>query len=887
MSIKPFLNLRTLCLLMLSSNIVLAQDQPQVKLSPNALDFKNQEVKATSAEKTVTLRNTGNADMKAIGVLFAGDHKSDFKKADTSTCLSTLAAGKSCQIKVTFTPRAEGERSATLTITSGANSSPDEISLKGTGIVLLPVVKLSPNTLDFKNQEVKVTSAEKSISVTNTGKAELSNIRLRINGDHRSDFTQIDTSTCGNTLAAGESCQINFTFTPRAEGERSATLTITSNAESSPDEMSLKGTGEIYQAAVKLSPNPLDFSNQGIRLTSAEKTITLGNTGKAELSNIRTQISGEHKSDFAVAADTSTCGKTLAAGESCQINFTFTPRAEGERSATLTVFSNAESSPDEISLKGIGEIYQPAVQLSLNTLDFENQTVKETSRVQTITLKNTGKAELSSIRLVTEGEQKRDFNVLNSSTCEKTLAAGANCRIKVTFTPKVTGNSKATLSIISSAESSPDKITMKGRGVEDKEPNTTPSVRLSPSPLDFGNHAVNVASDIQTITVTNQGAGLLRNLDITIEGLQDEFGTPSSTCRTTLAARDECTIDIVFTPKATGARSATLTITSSAASSPDTLTLTGIGIASDEPIVRLMPSSLNFRKQTLFQSSRVQTVTFINSGLVELDDIDLTIEGEHADDFALEESTTCDQTLAAEESCEIDITFTPTAEGSRTATLMVGSHATSSPDMVPLEGVGEAGLLQYPSLGNGFALDSKGNPLETGVTFSGGAALLDENGEWNGSEFKTALDIRSNQPFLVRGTISDIEEQDVGKNADILVVGFFVRETDQDGNPLLKNDNASIENCDATLLKSASEGGYYMKVENHFEYWNGQELLKAYQTVSLPETVMLSEDNGNPIYKGPPPGAGHICVYFGYWLTPPEGDLVFNGFVPINIRIRE
>lgn len=885
MSIKPFLNLRTLCLLMLSSNIVLAQEQPQVKLSPTALDFKTQAIKEISAEKTVTLRNTGNADMKAIRVLIAGEHKSDFNQADTGTCERTLAAGESCQINVTFTPRAEGERFATLTVSINADSNPDEIELKGTGIVLLPAVKLSPNSLDFKNQEVKVTSAEKTITLNNTGKAELSNLRTRISGDNRSDFTQIDTSTCGNTLAAGESCQLNLTFTPRTEGERSATLTITSNAESSPDEIPLKGVGEIYQPAVKLSPNPLDFGSEGIRETSAEKTITLKNTGKAELSNLRARISGEHKTDFAQADTTSTCGDTLAVGESCQINLTFTPRTTGERSATLIVTSNAQTSPDEIPLKGIGEIYQPAVQLTQNILDFGNQTAKETSSEQTITLKNTGKAELSSIRIVIDGEQGRDFNILNSSTCERTLAAGANCRIKVTFTPKAAENSKATLSIISSASSSPDNITIKGSGVEDKEPNTTPSVQLTPNPLDFGNHALKVSSDIQTIIVTNRGAGTLRNLDISIEGIQDEFGTPSSTCGTTLAARDECTIDIVFTPKATGARSATLTVTSSAESSPDTVTLTGTGIAEDEPIVRLMPISLNFRKQTLFQSSAVQTVTFINGGLVELDDIDLSIEGENSDDFALQESTNCDQTLSAGDSCEIDITFTPTADGTRIATLMVVSHATSSPDTVALEGVGESGLSQYPSLGNGLALDSNGNLLETGVTFSGGAALLDQNGEWNGSEFQTALDIQSNQPFVVSGMIGT-DEQDIGQNADILVVGFFVRETDQDGNPLLKNDNASIDNCDATLLKSANDGGYYMKVGNHFEFWNGQELLKAYQSVSLPEIVMLSEDNGNPIYKGPPPGAGQICVYFGYWIAPPQGNLVFNGLVPINIRIR-
>ncbi len=896
--------------------------RPAVKLSPTALDFKNQPVKETSAEKTLTLKNTGKAELSSLRITLAGEHKSDFARLDTSTCEKTLAAGESCKINITFTPKAEGARSATLTVTSNAASSPTEILIKGTGIILQPAVKLSPTTLDFKNIVVKETSAEKTLTLKNTGKAELSSLRITLAGEHKSDFARLDTSTCEKTLAAGESCKINITFTPKAEGARSATLTVTSNAASSPDEIVLKGTGIVHRPAVKLSPTTLDFKDIAVKETSAEKSITLKNTGKAELSNIRVKIDGPHKSDFA-QADTSTCEKTLAAGESCKINLTFTPKAEGAREATLTVTSNAPSSPDEILLKGTGVIYRPAVQLTPATLDFKTQTVKETSREQTLTLKNTGQAELSNIRLKIDGDHKRDFYRLNSSTCEKTLAAGANCKIKITFTPKAAEARQATLSITSTALSSPDDIILKGTGVEDKEPDTTPKAQLKPTSLDFGNHALNASSDIQTVTLKNGGAGGLRNLSFTIEGAnKDDFGTPSSTCKKTLAARDACTVDIIFTPTAAGVREATLTVISNATSSPNTVTLTGIGVPDDQPIVRLMPTSLSFKRQTVFEASAEEIVTLTNDGLVDLTNIDITVEGDHPDDFARQASSTCGETLFAGETCDINLTFTPMEEGTREATLIVASNAISSPDTVTLKGVGKAPAIPYPSLGNAIATDAEGNLIETQVKFWGGVSIAveDENGELKGGEFQTALDVKPSQVFIVDGVISAIPRQQVDQQADTLVVGFYVVEKDQEGNLILNNDSASAENCDITLLSKAGIGsGFYRKIRNetvcddsfeedievgddffeegaegvcvpgveeYFKGWDGNPVeLEAYETVSLTDTVMLTDENDRAIYKGPFGGMGHICIYFGYRL--PDGTLVYNGEQPINIRIRE
>jgi hypothetical protein len=70
--------------------------------------------------------------------------------------------------------------------------------------------------------------------------------------------------------------------------------------------------------------------------------------------------------------------------------------------------------------------------------------------------------------------------------------------------------------------------------------------------------------------------------------------------------------------------------------------------------------------------------------------ITVTLTGADASDFAIvPTSNVCGTTLPAESSCFIDVTFTPQAAGSRTATLSVNDNATNSPQTVSLTGTGQ------------------------------------------------------------------------------------------------------------------------------------------------------------------------------------------------------
>src|ERR1039457_2701118 len=100
-------------------------------VSPSNLLFGNQSVGTSSTAQTVTLTNSGNSALSISSVAVLGVNASDF--AQSNNCGSSLAAGASCAISLTFTPSAASSRTAALAITDNATGSPQSVSLSGTG----------------------------------------------------------------------------------------------------------------------------------------------------------------------------------------------------------------------------------------------------------------------------------------------------------------------------------------------------------------------------------------------------------------------------------------------------------------------------------------------------------------------------------------------------------------------------------------------------------------------------------------------------------------------------------------------------------------------------------------------------------------------------------
>jgi hypothetical protein len=206
-----------------------------------------------------------------------------------------------------------------------------------------PGVSLTPSPLTFGNQVISTTSAAQVLTLQNVGTAALDITSIAASGD----FAQ--TNACPASLAPAATCTINVTFTPTALGLRNGTVTVVSNAASSPNTVPLSGTGVAAPTgpAASLSPPALNFAGQVVGTSSVAQALTLTNVGDSTLTIASIAASG----DF---SQTNGCAATLAAAASCTINVTFTPTLVGPRSGAITVTSNGTGSPNTAGLNGTG-----------------------------------------------------------------------------------------------------------------------------------------------------------------------------------------------------------------------------------------------------------------------------------------------------------------------------------------------------------------------------------------------------------------------------------------------------------------------------------------------------------------------------------------------------
>ncbi|MGB7592709.1 MAG: choice-of-anchor D domain-containing protein, partial [Terriglobia bacterium] len=538
----------------------------------------------------------------------------------------------------------------------------------GTG----PLANLSPTSLSFAGQGLETTSAAATVTLSDPRSVALSITSIAIAGTNAGDYAQ--TNTCGGSVAAEGNCAINVTFTPLALGTRTASLTITDDAANSPQTVSLSGTGTA--PLVSFSASSLSFGNQPTSTTSPAQVETVTNTGTGNLTISTVTISGTNASDFAKSADTCT-GATVTPNSTCAVSVTFTPSAMGSLSASLNFTDNASGSPQTVNLTGTGVATAPVAGVSTSSLTFSNQSVGTTSASQPVTLSNTGNAALTITNIGTSA------NFGQTNNCGGSVAASGSCTINVTFTPTATGTLTGTLTITDNsngAAGSTQTVSLSGTG-------TAPLVSFSAPSLSFASQPTSTTSPAQVETVTNTGTGNLTISTVTFGGTNaSDFAKSADTCTgATVTPNSTCAASVTFTPSATGSLSASLNFTDNASGSPQTVSLTGTGVAT-APVAGVSPGSLTFGNQNLGTTSGSQPVTLSNTG-----NAALTITGMAASaNFG--QTNNCGGSVAASGSCTINVTFLPTATGTLTGTLTITDNSNgvaSSTQSVTLSGTGQ------------------------------------------------------------------------------------------------------------------------------------------------------------------------------------------------------
>jgi hypothetical protein len=622
-------------------------------LLPASLDFESEVLGVTSSAQTVTLTNSGGIVLQPVSVTAGGD----FSESD-NCANSTVNAGASCTIQVTFTPSQTGSRTGQLSVSANVAGGTLSVALSGTGEAA-PVVNVTPGTIDFGQVKVATTSRPLSITAENGGATAVAISSITVSGPF-----VLASNSCGTaSFAANSDCQIQVEFAPIAAGPATGALTIVDDAGT--QSVQLKGTGAAPPTDT-LSATSLTFPATIIGQTSAAQTVTLTNNGDLPLTTISAVVSGP----FQLANN---CTTQLAANSSCSLSVVFKPTQSGPQTGTLTE-SDLVSTGQTVSLSGTG-LKPPEFSVTPASLTFAAQQVGVASSPQTVTIKNIGEADAAGLDVaITNQQPAGSFSIpASTSTCGATLAAGSTCTVQVVFTPVTAGGAQATLSITSSNAKQFPGVPIQGTG------ESAAALGVSPAKLTFAPQPLDQASAPQTVTVSNSGGTAATGLALTVTG---PFSLSQNTCGASLASGASCTTGVVFTPAAGGVLTGTLTVSSPSVSTAATVALSGTGGLTGA--VQITPAQVNFPTTGVGSTSDPVAVTIANSSAaVQLDSLSLSVSA----GFKLANNK-CGASLAAGASCTVDVSFAPANPGTQNGTLTLTSRDLSAAVTAPLSGMG-------------------------------------------------------------------------------------------------------------------------------------------------------------------------------------------------------
>jgi len=606
----------------------------------------------SSSTAQATLTNTGVGPLAVTVPTAASVSGTDFSFVST-TCGTSVAVSSSCSVTVRFSPTSTSPRTGVLTVATGAGSKTANLS----ATAIQGYATITPTSLTFSDQQTATTSASQTVTVRNTGTNTL--VISKVETTAGSDFAQ--TNTCG-TLAVNATCTVSVTFTPTATGTRGSTLTFTHNGAGGTT-ASLTGTGRA-PSVILAAPS---FSNTQVG-SNTLGTATLTNDGVGTVSVTAPVAGSVTGADFQFVS--TSCGGSLAAGNSCTTSIRFTPSAAGVRSGTFSIATSAGNPSATLTATGL----QGNVSVPSTSVTFPAKQVGD-AVTQSVTVTNNGNTTLtfSEVKVATGAA---DYTLTHTCT---TVAVNGTCKIDVTFNPSGTGTRAGSVSMAHNG-TGPSTLTLSGTGQAQAATLSTPTFPATP----VG------SSSTATATLTNTGIG---NLSVTVPSSASVTGTDfsfvSTTCGTSLAPNGTCSVTVQFTSTSTTARAGTLTVNTGAGARAVSLGSTGIqGYAS------ISPGSLSFAPQQNNTTAPVQTVTVTNTGTHTLTftGVDVSVGKPE-----FQQTNNC-ASVPVNGTCAVSVNFTPSQAGARSGTLSF-VHDGGGMAHVSLSGTGQApsGTLSTPS----------------------------------------------------------------------------------------------------------------------------------------------------------------------------------------------
>ncbi|MCB0356958.1 MAG: choice-of-anchor D domain-containing protein, partial [Bdellovibrionales bacterium] len=695
------------------------------------------QARGSSTDHSFTLTNTGGAQATTIapGALAAPyTFKGGTYPGTGGTCGATLNISATCTVVVTFSPGANGLFSESLDINydNGSGAALAQRDMEGTGVdPALLVVDQGP-TYDYGTVTVN-DFIDHTFTVTNNGGVQATTIAgagLAAPYTFKGGTFPGTGGTCGVSLAASASCDIVIQLHPTATGTYNDTILVNYNDGAAAQQATRDLTAIANTPALlNITEAPFyDFGVQPLGSTS-EYSFTISNSGGSPA----TGVSGTGlAAPFAYKDGTypgtgGTCGATINASANCTIIVTFAPTVAGVANDTIQIdyFDSVNAAVSNRNVQGEGAA-AAFLEISQAPLyDYGTKAVGSNTDFSFV-VTNTGSVSASSMAdglgLAAPFSFKGGTYPGTGGTCGAGLAASATCTVIVTYSPVATGAHSDTIVIGYNNGASAQTAQ---RNVQGTGANPADLVISDAATYDYGSKGIGSTTDY-TFTITNNGGVPANTMaDAGVSGLAAPFtykgGTypgTGGTCSAGLAASATCTIVVRYAPTALGFASDTILIDYNDGLAMTQSTRDVQGTSANPALLTFVEApSYDFGTKGVGSSSD-KTLNITNSGGVSA--TALADAGGLASPFTFKGGAypgtggSCGVTLAASATCTVVVTFSPSATGAVSDTVIVDYNNGSSAQQVSMGLDGTGASLAFLTITDGPTYDY--NTIAVGQT---------------------------------------------------------------------------------------------------------------------------------------------------------------------------
>jgi hypothetical protein len=599
-----------------------------------------------SASQTISITNSGTGTLTITQISISGTGYT----ASGYTLPISVSANQSATVTVNFAPASANTFTGSLSLTSNASPAVSTLALTGAGTQGQLVA--NPSAVTFTGISVGSVGSH-TVTLTNSGSSSVTVSQASASGAGIS-MTGL---TLPTQIGAGQSASFTATFTPSSGSPESGAITVANN--SSTPSLVIPVSATATQSQISVTPSSLQFSNVNLG-TSTSQTLTVTNTGNSTLniSNIAATGAGYSVAGFSLPV-------AIPAGQASNFSVTFTPLAARSLPGSVTITSNAGSSPTVVNLSGTG--VQGQLTASPMSEPFGNIQVGSTSS-QTVTLTNGGSTSVTISQAAASGN---GFGITGISL-PLTLAAGQTSTFAITFIPAGPGAVNGSVTLNSNSATPVITISTSGTGAQ-------PAISTIPPNVTFNNVTIGLPNS-QTIQIQNPGTASLTVSQANVSGAG--YSISGLSLPATIAAGGSTTFNVAFAPSSTTPVSGSISLVNNSPNSPYTISLSGSGLAATH-LLGASLTSLSFTNVTVGNNG-TQNVTLTNNGNTPVNVSGFSISGAGFGATGVQTGTV----IGVGQTATLAVTFTPANTTPVVGAAVVTSDATNSPTTIVLSGTG-------------------------------------------------------------------------------------------------------------------------------------------------------------------------------------------------------